>query len=160
MIGQIVQIVVALVLAVGAAWLALRAWRSRRGALVRWPGSILAGLLTLVLGLIVIVSSIGFSKVHAKHDNPIQNVQVASSADQIARGERMAHLCQGCHSVSSNLPLNGGDENFGGPFGTLYPPNLTPGGPLRDWSDGEVIRAIRQGIHKDGRALVVMPAVA
>jgi hypothetical protein len=44
------------------------------------------------------------------------------------------------------------------PLGTLYAPNLTPSGDIQDWSDGEVIRAIREGIHKNGRALLIMPA--
>jgi mono/diheme cytochrome c family protein len=43
-------------------------------------------------------------------------------------------------------------------MGTLYAPNLTPSGNIKDWTDGEVIRAIREGIHKDGRSLVAMPA--
>lgn len=43
-------------------------------------------------------------------------------------------------------------------FGTLYAPNLTPGGDITDWTDGEVIRAIHEGVHKNGRSLLVMPA--
>src|SRR5258706_439179 len=46
----------------------------------------------------------------------------------------------------------------GPPFGTLWAPNLTQAGEISEWSDGEVIRAIREGVHKSGRALVVMPS--
>src|SRR5207237_211822 len=49
---------------------------------------------------------------------------------------------------------------LGGPLGTLYAPNLTPGGPLKDWSDGEIIRAVREGIDKDGHPLIIMPSDA
>jgi mono/diheme cytochrome c family protein len=53
-------------------------------------------------------------------------------------------------------------NNFGAevgfPIGTLYAPNLTPAGDLKDWSDGEIVRAIREGVHKNGRPLIVMPA--
>ena len=45
-----------------------------------------------------------------------------------------------------------------GPFGTLYPPNLTPAGSVKDWTDGEIIRAIREGVDDTGRALIIMPA--
>ena len=45
------------------------------------------------------------------------------------------------------------------PIGTLYAPNLTPGGDIDHWSDGEVIRAIREGVHQTGRSLLVMPSV-
>jgi cytochrome c553 len=44
------------------------------------------------------------------------------------------------------------------PIGTLYAPNLTPSGNIKDWSDGEVIRAIREGVHKNGRSLLIMPS--
>ena len=34
--------------------------------------------------------------------------------------------------------------------------NLTPAGPLKDWSDGEIFRAIRNGIDRDGQVLFAM----
>ena len=33
-------------------------------------------------------------------------------------------------------------------MGVLYATNLTPGGPLKDWTDGEIVRAIREGVAK------------
>jgi cytochrome c553 len=59
------------------------------------------------------------------------------------------------------LPLTG--VNFAAkfglpPVGTFYAPNLTPAGRLGDWTDGEIIRAIREGVHKNGRSLLVMPS--
>ena len=44
------------------------------------------------------------------------------------------------------------------PLGTLYAPNLTPGGNIDDWSDGELVRAICEGVGKDGRSLLIMPS--
>jgi mono/diheme cytochrome c family protein len=73
--------------------------------------------------------------------------------------QQKARACAGCHSTTNDLPLDGGNNNFlGGPLGTLYAPNLTPGGPLKDWSDGEIARAIREGIDKNGRPLLIMPS--
>ena len=43
-------------------------------------------------------------------------------------------------------------------MGTLYAPNLTPGGHLARLSDGQVARAVREGIGHDGRGLIIMPA--
>ena len=37
--------------------------------------------------------------------------------------------------------------------------NLTPGGPLQDWSDGEILCTLREGVDRDGRPLVFMGAV-
>ena len=59
--------------------------------------------------------------------------------------------------------MGGSTENFiagGPPLGAMYATNLTPGGPLQGWTDGEIVRAIREGIDKDGRALIVMPTQA
>jgi hypothetical protein len=73
----------------------------------------------------------------------------------------LAHLCVSCHTPGSQLPLSGSDmlAKFPmPPVGTLYAPNLTPNGEIRDWSDGEIIRAIREGVHKSGRSLLVMPS--
>jgi len=80
--------------------------------------------------------------------------------EQIAQGERYAHGCAGCHSSSGSLPLDGSKDNFleGTPMGVLYAPNLTPAGVLKDWTDAEIIRAIREGVDKDGRPLVIMPS--
>jgi mono/diheme cytochrome c family protein len=88
----------------------------------------------------------------------VSNVQVAGTPDQIARGEKLAYICAGCHSTTAAPPLDGGTASFAGPLGSLYPPNLTPGGPLANWSDGEIIRAVREGVDKDGRPLFVMPS--
>jgi mono/diheme cytochrome c family protein len=39
------------------------------------------------------------------------------------------------------------------------PPNLTPAGPLQEWTDTEIAQAIRNGLHKNGRTLL-MPTEA
>jgi cytochrome c553 len=109
----------------------------------------------LALGLI------GFYKLNQQHANPVADVHVAGTPEQVARGERLAHICAGCHSPDRQLPLSGVNmiAHFGfPPIGTFYAPNLTPSGNIKDWSDGELIRAIREGVHKNGRSLLVMTA--
>lgn len=46
------------------------------------------------------------------------------------------------------------------PFAQIYSANLTPGkgGAGSEFSDADFIRALRQGVDNQGRALVVMPA--
>lgn len=44
------------------------------------------------------------------------------------------------------------------PFGDLYPINLTPAGPLKTWTDGQIFRAIRHGRDEKGNRLPVMSA--
>ena len=42
------------------------------------------------------------------------------------------------------------------PIGSFVSSNLTPAGQLTHWSDGEIFRAIRNGIDADGHWLVIM----
>lgn len=146
------------------AYLAYRALRTKRGAAVKWVGFVLSGLLTLLLGAVLVVALMGTSKLAANYNasHPVANVKVAGTPEQVARGERIAHGCAGCHGTNGQLPLSGQNfgEGFPFPIGTLYARNLTPGGELKDWSDGEVLRALREGVHKSGRSLVIMPSKA
>ena len=162
MIGNILSLLVLVLLVVLFAWLVVRAWRARR-AIVKWPGVILAGLLTLVFAAVTVVAVLGFVKLEARHNNPVADLKVAGTAEQIARGGQLASGCADCHSPVQELPLGGSTENMisgGPPLGVLWAPNLTPGGPLKDWTDGKIVRAIREGVDDEGRPLVVMPSQA
>jgi hypothetical protein len=94
-------------------------------------------VLALAVAFVAIIGSVGFFRYQARHPNPVSNLQASTSPDQIARGERLSNLCAGWHSTTMSLPLDGSADSFLGPLGTLYPPNLTPGGSIHDWSDGE-----------------------
>ncbi len=159
MIGIIISLLILAALVVLFAWLARRAWGAKR-AWLKWPGVALAGLLTLVLGLVTAVGTIGTYKLYAPRNVPAPAVTVQSTpptSGQIARGEHLAEvLCAACHSANDELPMSGGGESLsvevGMPMGDIYAPNLTPGSHLKDWSDGEIFRAIRTGVNDEGRA--------
>ena len=141
-------------------FLTLRA-RKARNRWLKWIGTLLAGLLALIPAALLVLALIGYAKLNAHFDNPVADVKVSGTPDQIARGEKLANLCVSCHTPGNQLPLSG--TNFVSkfefpPLGTLYAPNLTPSGNIKDWTDGEVIRAIREGVHKNGRSLLVMPS--
>jgi cytochrome c553 len=153
-----VLILVVLVAVFG--FVATRAWRLKNGFL-KWGGVVLASLLTLIPAALLALALIGFYKLNQQHNNPVANIKVAGTAAQIARGQQLANICVSCHTSDNRLPLSG--VNFvakfaAPPVGTLYAPNLTPSGNIQDWTDGEVIRAIREGVHKNGRSLFIMPA--
>ena len=157
MMANLVTLLIPIALIVLFAWLARRAWRARQAG-VKWVGVVLAGIVTLMLTAFTIVAVIGLIKFNASQSNPVADIQVTSSADQIARGEKLANICANCHSTTGNPPLDGAANSMAGPFGTLYPPNLTPAGSIKDWSNGEIIRAIREGVDDTGRALIIMPS--
>lgn len=157
-----VGVLVLVVLVALFGFLAVRAWGSKR-AWLKWVGLVLSGLLTLIPLLLLVLALVGFAKLNATQPNPVSNLKAGGTPEQVASMGRKANLCSGCHSTQARLPLDGYKEGFfsgpdAPPFGMVQPPNLTPGGSIKDWTDGEVIRAIREGVHKSGRALIVMPA--
>lgn len=141
-------------------FLTSRAWKLKN-AFLKWIGVISAGRLTLLPVALLVLALIGFSRLNRQYDNPVAAIQVAGTPAQIARGEKLANICVSCHAPGDQLPVSG--TNFATKFnfplvGTLYSPNLTPSGDIAEWTNGELIRAIREGIHKDGRSLLVMPS--
>lgn len=148
-------ILVVLLIVFGA--LTMRALRARR-LWVKIIGGVPAGLLTLAVGAVATMSLIGFARINTKQNNPVREVTVVSNAATLAHGEKFARACAGCHSQNGQLPLAGNPKFFGdAPFGTFGAPNLTQA-QLKDWSDGEIIRAIREGVGRDGRSLLIMPS--
>ena len=92
---------------------------------------------------------------------------IAASPALTARGEYLAQhvaVCTDCHSdrdwSSFAGPLKPGTLGRGGEVfghalglpGELVAPNITPAA-IGGWSDGEVARAITEGVTPDGRAL-------
>ncbi len=163
--ANIFSVVFLVVLAGFFIFLAARSLRARR-AWVKWPGLVLSGLLALIFLAVTAVALVGFFRLNvASHRYTVSDIQVSMTPENIARGERLAHICTDCHaSAKGSLPLDGLDllanTADAPPIGTLIGTNLTPGGPLAGWSDGEIIRAIREGIDKGGKPLLGMPSVA
>jgi mono/diheme cytochrome c family protein len=99
-----------------------------------------------------------------RHTNPVPAVTVERSTEEIARGAYLVTAFPGCAGCHASNPAAERPVLDGKPFteiaalAALDAPNLTPGGPLREWSDGEIIRAIREGIDRDGHALFLMPS--
>ncbi len=82
MFGNIISLLVIVLLAVLFAWLFSRALAARR-IWVKAPGLILAGLLTLVCAAAAVVAVIGLVKLEGRHANPVAELQVAGTPEQI-----------------------------------------------------------------------------
>jgi mono/diheme cytochrome c family protein len=141
-------------------WLVSRAWRVRRPVL-KWLGAVTAGLLTLLLAVALGAALFGYWKLNNSHENPVPQLSVVVTPERVARGERFGSLCASCHSPEADAAMTGKDFLGEGapPIGDFFAPNLTPT-HLANWSDGEIVRAIREGIHRSGRSLLIMPAEA
>jgi mono/diheme cytochrome c family protein len=143
------------------AWLVFRAWHSPRWY-IKWPGTVLGGLLSLILIAVCAASLVGFAKLYRTQGSPVQ-LTVASTSEQVQRGQYLANaFCVACHSQTGDLPLTGGVDlakDSPIPLGSMISINLTPAGPLKGWTDGEIFRLLRQGIDRNGRMSLAMSTV-
>ena len=157
MILNVLGLVLLVALALFSAWLGRRAAGAKMPLLRRF-GPIVFALGTLGFLAVIAIALFGFYRLNTTASHPVTAVKVAGTPDQIARGQKLASLCVTCHSSAGALPLDGSTKNVISkpPIGTLYSPNLTPGGPIKALSDGEVLRALREGIDKNGRPLLGM----
>ena len=159
MLPYILMLVVLLLVALSFGWLSRRAWRARNPFL-KWAGAVLSALLALIMTLISVLAAIGILKAYNPKSNPLQNLKVEGTPAQIERGQHLAGaFCVGCHSTTGDFPMTGGQDmgkDLPINLGSFVSVNLTPAGPLKDWTDGEIFRAIRDNVDKDGHRLGFM----
>ena len=78
------------------------------------------------------------------------------SAATIERGRQLAALgdCATCHTMDNGV-FNAGGRAIETPFGIVYGTNITPDAEtgIGNWSYPAFERAMREGIHRDGRHL-------
>ena len=126
----------------------------------------------LALMIVVIVGGYVWFFMVLPRDLPVPDLQIRQTPERLARGEYLANAVYGCIYCHSERDW----ELFGGPpkrgrigaggelfdqslglSGMIVSPNITPYA-LADWSDGEIYRAIVNGLHKDGYAFFpIMP---
>jgi cytochrome c553 len=119
---------------------------------LRWLGYALAAILLLALifaAWVWIASARILARTHEAAPE-----QLNATPAQLADGARQARVlgCISCHGEG----LRGRMMFDGGPFATVWAPNLTELAARA--SDQQLAQAIRQGIGHDGRALFVMPS--
>jgi cytochrome c553 len=113
--------------------------------------------------------------VRKPRSRPPSTETVESTPARVARGRYLANsvlACFRCHAISDTsrmgfppkLASEGAGQLVPGDpalrLGPVVAPNITPDptAGIGTWSDGEVMRALREGVSRDGRALSpVMP---
>jgi mono/diheme cytochrome c family protein len=113
--------------------------------------SILLGLVTLT---VIVVAGIGWRL--ADRDPEVRAPDVTATAALIAHGAYLVQAadCAACHTAPGGKPFAGGVA-FRLPFGTIYSTNITADSDtgIGTWSDDDFVRALHQGIAKDGSHL-------
>lgn len=131
----------------------------------------IAKILFIALVVLGVSGYIYFNNAYPKMIE-VESIQIEKTPERVERGKYIFnHVagCVDCHSerdfsklsgpVKTGTEGKGGDkfdEEFGLP-GTFYARNITPY-KLEGWTDGEILRAVTEGISKDGTALFpIMP---
>lgn len=126
------------------------------------------GILVLLL-----IAGGGYVKMALPNTGPPPKLIIKVNEKRLENGRYLANhvtICVDCHSKRNWAlfagPLSGDSLGEGGEVfnremgfpGIFYSPNITQA-KLKDWSDGEIFRAVTTGVSKDGRALFpLMPA--
>src|SRR3984893_17759411 len=115
------------------------------------------GAFATVAALCAAVVGIGAAVLPWRSIAPIARPDASTySAATIARGQQLAALgdCAVCHTVANGV-INAGGRAIETPFGTIYSTNITPDPEtgIGSWSYPAFERAMREGIHRDGRHL-------
>jgi mono/diheme cytochrome c family protein len=124
---------------------------------------ILGGLVALLV--VVAACGLGYLMFAFPKVPPAPSVKITATPEMLARGEYLTeHVvgCSTCHTqrdwtkfsgpTKKELLGAGGDRFDLGPAGIVYAKNITPAG-IGSWTDGELLRAVTQGVSKDGTPL-------
>lgn len=126
----------------------------------------------IVLALPLVFSSLAVTGCTGKYKRPTTPEKVAASPERLARGSyivNQAASCGACHTPREGGSILGGEKTdafLGGGSvitesemgATLAIPNITPDVEtgIGGWSDDEIMRAIRDGVARDGHLLIPM----
>ncbi len=131
---------------------------------------VFGGLFAVVLVLLLVV--VGWLTTTKPARRSASAERIEATPARLARGEYLVHHaadCLGCHSdhlLTYGFPIKPGTEGqggfaFGKDFGIpglVTARNITPDPEtgLGQWSDGEIMRAIREGVDRNDQALFPM----
>jgi hypothetical protein len=131
---------------------------------------IVGGVVLAVVALLA--GAVTWLSLRKPESRPPSAEKVQATPAQLARGKYLVeHVsdCLGCHSdhlVTFGFPVKPGSEGQGGFIfdknlgfpGVVAAQNITPDVEfgLGKWTDGEIIRAFREGVDRNGEALFPM----
>lgn len=113
--------------------------------ILKWTGIALASLIVILTGVVYTVSEY---KLNQTYDVPLADLVVPTDTASIREGQRLTRIyhCEGCHGEKLR-----GQKFLDVPMlATLYAPNIIAA--LPNYSNAELDRMVRQGVHRDGHA--------
>jgi mono/diheme cytochrome c family protein len=123
------------------------------------PQTLRKSMSRITLGVVALAGLVAMGFIGwrlATRDTDPSVPDVRPTAELVARGEYLARAadCAACHNRPGGKPFAGGVA-FPLPFGTIYSTNITADREtgIGQWSDDDFVRALHQGVAKDGRNL-------
>jgi mono/diheme cytochrome c family protein len=127
--------------------------------ILKWTGVI---VLLLITGLAITTAA----RQNLKYDAPYPGIKASADTSVISRGRHLVYSsahCIDCHykgnadsliALGQEVPLSGGMV-FDLPVGKIYSKNITsdPETGIGKFTDGEIARALRYGVHPNGTAV-------
>lgn len=123
----------------------------------------LFGLLAVLIAGAFIYGQISFNRVY---DRPVYEIKADTSPQGIARGRYLVQSVMGCADCHAEEGWEDALSGISYPIqqgpisGVFSGSNLTPDVEtgLGAWTDGEIARAIREGLDRDNTELIIMPS--
>lgn len=117
-------------------------------------------LLLLLLALVVVVMAVAFAWAKLPtRTRAIAGPPPGNDPALVEQGRYLALIgdCTACHTRPGGKPFAGGLP-VASPIGTIFSTNITPDREtgIGEWTDGEILRAIREGVDRKGRTLFPM----
>jgi mono/diheme cytochrome c family protein len=124
-------------------------------------GKIIGVLVGLIVLAVVVVMAVGYFRYNKTYDIAVPPLEIPTDEASIARGRHLvdavAH-CAFCHGegLAGQYIVNTSAE------GIVVAPNLTPGegGRGASFTTEDWVRAIRHGVHSEGRSVLIMPLLS
>jgi len=123
-------------------------------------GKIIGGLIGLIVLAVVAVLAVGTFRYNKIYHIAVPPLEIPTDTASIARGDHLVNAvahCAFCHGdgLAGAYMANSSAE------GIVVAPNLTSGAGGRgaSFSTEDWVRAIRHGIHSDGRSVLIMPSL-
>jgi len=130
-------------------------------------------ILYLLIAIVLIIAAVlGYVSMVLPNIPVDESLKVEVTPERVERGKYLANNvmgCMDCHAERNNslytMPVLEDTRGLGGTLwgeaqgfpGEMYSVNITPY-RLQEWSDGELFRAIANGVSRDGTALFpIMP---
>ena len=127
--------------------------------ILRWAGWVFGAIFALAAIGAGVVYAASERRLRQTFDTSVDSITVPRDPASIARGEHLVRAVVNC-TLCHGSDLGGAVYSSSPAIGTVAGPNLTrgQGGVGADYTDMDYVRAIRRGVRRDGRSLIVMPS--